>query len=240
MIYRLVFLKEILSFSFSACILYIYLSPLWIVGHLMAGNSPFEEIRVGRWNLNHTQKCFSPYLMLLNLWAYKCANCVLSPKPWSPHWTRLLFLVYHAEPNKRRVTKFATESLYSGTSTKKSEECKNWLEDSWNGKEVVEMLDLEKVWLEENRLSLESLLAGKMGRVAAFTSFWANSSTHGLHLLEVHLCVVNRLHFSKEQSWGSAWNFGGCHGFNIFVFKSLRLHCHFQNNHTWKMGLSCS
>lgn len=171
MIYRLVFLKEILSFSFSACILYIYLSPLWIVGHLMAGNSPFEEIRVGRWNLNHTQKCFSPYLMLLNLWAYKYANCVLSPKPWSPHWTRLLFLVYHAEPNKRRVTKFATESLYSGTSTKKSEECKNWLEDSWNGKEVVEMLDLEKVWLEENRLSLESLLAGKMGRVAALPVF---------------------------------------------------------------------
>lgn len=34
------------------------------------------------------------------------------------------------------------------------------------------MLDVEKVRLEENRLSLKSLLAGKMGRVAGFTSLF--------------------------------------------------------------------
>lgn len=117
-LYRLVFLKQILSFSFNGYILCIYLSHWWIVGHLMPGNSPFEESRVGRWNLNHT-KVFLIYLVLLNLWTQECANCVLSSKPWSLYWTRLIFLVYHAEPNKGRATKFVTESLYSGTSIKK-------------------------------------------------------------------------------------------------------------------------
>lgn len=230
------FLKQILSFSFSGYILYISLSHLWIVGHLMPGNSPFEETRVDRWNLNHT-KVFVIYLVLLNLWTQECANCVLSPKTWSSYWTRLIFLIYHAEPIKRRATKFVTKSLYSATSIKKSKECE---------KLAGRLLERKGSCGDAG---CRKGVTGREQDVFEITFSWENGQSSWIYQLvwsqSLHSWATSawgsfvhpeQVAFLKRAKLGISLKFWRLPWFQYFYLRSesLRLHCQFQNNHTWR------